>query len=139
MAYDPQIAEVASFTTVDDVATWAGLRDNDPAVQGDAGSTSRAQLYSALGLVGTDHYRQLAVVDEAAWTSLLAGWQPNGGAPSFQQRAAAAVLFIEPTIRFFSLNVFGSLFDLVGRVPQGPAVAVVVVHFNDVTDHAVVD
>ena len=53
MAVDPTTEQIATFTSVDDVATWAGLAQE-----------VRAAVYKELGATGTEHYRLVAMISE---------------------------------------------------------------------------
>ena len=70
MSSDPTDAELASFSTLDHVATWAGVPGDN--VQP---TSARKALYTLLGAEPTQLPRIIGVIDEATFVSALGTWQ----------------------------------------------------------------
>ena len=73
MSSDPTSAELASVSTLDDVANWAGI----PGDSIDALSARKA-LYALLGAEHTRLPRIVGVIDEVTYVNALTTWQVNG-------------------------------------------------------------
>ena len=70
MSSDPTDAELASFSTLDHVANWAGVPGDN--VQA---TSARKALYALLGAEPTQLPRIIGVIDEATYVSALGTWQ----------------------------------------------------------------
>ena len=73
MSSDPTDAELASFSTLDDVATWADVPGDH--VQA---TSARKALSALLGAEPTQLPRIVRVIDEATYVNALGTWQVTG-------------------------------------------------------------
>jgi len=95
---EPTPEEAASFTTVDQVATWASLGVSQPATGSRLPDPVRDSLFEAFGLSGGSHVRVLALIPEEDFDDTVASWmipsqvgdQP-AAQPTHAQRAQASL------------------------------------------------
>jgi hypothetical protein len=84
---DPTPTEMATFTTLDHVADWAGLAGSAADI-----STPRGALWAVLGTVANTQPRLIAAMPEADLEALLGAWRITGNPPTPAQLAAGRLV-----------------------------------------------
>jgi hypothetical protein len=87
MAIEPDEATVAAWTSVLDIATWAGFNPSNI-----THTVARDSFFELLGLESDTHYRVLGGISETDLNEYIRGWTVSGASPTPASRASAGIL-----------------------------------------------